>query len=289
MLTSGNIEFEPPQTKVFPLTRNVVAMISGDGSKMLTICQQAWADLQAKPQADVAGVVGIVTARFAALRRSEAEASMLTPLGLDLPKLLLGQKRGMDKELVASLLREVREYSFDSNLIITGTDGSGAHIYIVGDPGRAMCCDLMGFAAIGVGDWHAESQFMVAKYVSSWPFEKALRLLYLAKKRAETAPGVGTDTDLFIIGSPPAGAHTQVGVDVVQRLHEMYEAHMKTIETMGWLADTQMEDYVKQLEASTQEAQETATESGGKEPPEPGTIRGDPEKGESEDDGKDNP
>jgi len=281
MLTSGNIEFEPPQTKVFPLTKNAVAMISGDGNKMLTICQQVWTDLQQQPQADIAGVVGIVTARFAALRRAEAEATILTPIGLDLPKLLVGQKRGMDRELVASLLREIRTYSLDSSLIITGTDNSGAHIYLVSDPGTSLCCDLVGFAAIGFGDWHAESQFMVAKYVSSWPFEKALRLLYLAKKRAETAPGVGTDTDLFIIGSPPGGFHTQVHVDIVKKLQEMYESHLETIQTMGWLADSAMEEYVKQLETSTQQAQEAASEAGGKEPPEPGTIRSDAQESKS--------
>ena len=82
--------------------------------------------------------------------------------------------------------------------IIVGADDSGSHIYkLFGN--APICCDLIGFAAIGSGSTHAESQFMLNGYSRVVPQEEALWLTYMAKRKAEVAPGVGKITDLFCI------------------------------------------------------------------------------------------
>src|SRR6185503_18005785 len=96
----------------------------------------------------------------------------------------------------------------DTGLIIAGIDGGGAHLY-AGQEGKFSCEDAVGFAAIGAGSWHAQSQFMFARYTRSMPAAKALYLVFAAKKRAETAPGVGPETDMFIIGPQP-GTYQEV-------------------------------------------------------------------------------
>jgi len=83
--------------------------------------------------------------------------------------------------------------------IIAGVDENGAHIFIINEDGEVTCQDRAGFAAIGIGVWHAESQFMFEKHSPSKPYPDTLFLTYVAKRRAEVAPGVGKDTDLCVI------------------------------------------------------------------------------------------
>src|SRR5262249_6028844 len=56
-----------------------------------------------------------------------------------------------------------------------------------------------GYWAIGAGFWPFISEFMSARYDNSWPWWKAMLLMYSAKQRAESASGVSSFTDMFII------------------------------------------------------------------------------------------
>jgi hypothetical protein len=68
------------------------------------------------------------------------------------------------------------------------------------DDGRVSCNDGIGFAAIGIGARHAESQIMLNKHSWNSPSVDSALLGYIAKKRSEVAPGVGEGTDVFTIG-----------------------------------------------------------------------------------------
>ncbi|MBI3635186.1 MAG: hypothetical protein HY216_03065 [Candidatus Rokubacteria bacterium] len=167
MLTVGDIEFEPPQTKVFPLAQHVVAMIAGDSAAMLDVARAAWTELQVSPRADVGAVANLCAQKFSELRRRRAEEEILAPIGLDIPTFLLRQ-REMSPTEASTLRRQLRKHSLNSRLIIGGVTAREAHIYEVGHPGRATCNDIVGFATSGYGSWHAESQFMFAKYTYKW-------------------------------------------------------------------------------------------------------------------------
>jgi hypothetical protein len=65
--------------------------------------------------------------------------------------------------------------------------------------GSVNCCDDVGFAAIGIGAWHAKSRLMQGGYINNMFFAPALAVLYAAKKAAEIAPGVGRATDIQIV------------------------------------------------------------------------------------------
>ena len=62
---------------------------------------------------------------------------------------------------------------------------------MLGNGARVACYDMIGFAAIGIGGWHAQSRFMFAKHTRRSPQPETLLLTYSAKKQAEVAPGVG--------------------------------------------------------------------------------------------------
>jgi len=106
----------------------------------------------------------------------------------------------MSSEYILKIKDELQKYNIDAEAIIAGIDQTGAHIYKIQYPGVVTSCDTECFAAIGIGEPHVNSQFMVARFGKNWPFEDSLLLAYTAKKRAQSNAGVGDATDLFFIG-----------------------------------------------------------------------------------------
>jgi hypothetical protein len=144
--------------------------------------------------------------------------------------------------------------------IITGVDYSGAHIYLV-ENATVTCQDFVGFAAIGAGYRHADSQLMFAGHTRGRPLPASLLLTYSAKRRSEVAPGVGEGTDMFIIG-PDLGVSYQIGEHVVKKLDEIYRDGQKRITKAGQLAETKVKKYVEEdLAADTTAQVQTATPS----------------------------
>jgi hypothetical protein len=231
-------------------------MISGNSSALLSIARDTWHDLQINPQTDSGVIAEVFARKFNEFRRREAEQLILAPLGLDIATFLRVQ-RDMAPAEVAAIREELQGHRLKSGAIIAGVDNGGAHIYVVRDPGRAVCNDIVGFAAIGYGQWHAESQFMFAQYVTGWEFERALRLIYLAKKRAEVPPGVGRETDLFFIGPHPS-PQTPIVPAVVNKLEEIYQQHVEYTKVVGDMGDQSVKEYMKSL---TQQASSVSTEA----------------------------
>jgi hypothetical protein len=96
-------------------------------------------------------------------------------------------------------------------------------LYLVDKKYDVSCHDDIGFLAIGIGSWHASSQLMQVRYSRGWQFGQAIALAYAAKKQAEIAPGVGPDTDLYIVHR---GGFRQVPEDIksaVRLSHEEFE------------------------------------------------------------------
>lgn len=87
----------------------------------------------------------------------------------------------------------------EAEAIVVGADEQNAHLYLVDKKYNVSCHDDIGFLAIGIGSWHANSQLMQVRYSREWQFAQAIALTYASKKQAEIAPGVGADTDLYMV------------------------------------------------------------------------------------------
>lgn len=226
MLTGGDVEFEPESTKIHPVTNSIVAMTAGDSSFQSEVILELQNVLvkRIKAYPEQWWVVRDVAYLYLQLRnevkRKLAEQAILAPLGLDSSSFLARQKEladGFIKQVTQELVRfEVPGVS----TIFAGVDPGGAHIYTVEDD-VVRCHDSVGFAAIGSGYWHADSQLMLAKHSCYSPVPDTLLLTYAAKRRAEVAPGVGNATDMFMIG-PLLGSFTPIGQDVLIQLGETY-------------------------------------------------------------------
>jgi 20S proteasome alpha/beta subunit len=195
-VTAGDIEFEPNQSKVFRFTNSILALTAGDSQLQTEVCNLTLRRIDAA--AVVEDVVRFYGEEIAGYKLRQAERTVLAPFGINMQEFLDRQK-DWSPEFRDDITLRIRSVKAGVATIITGVDRFGPHIYIVDGFGNVVCNDAVGFAAIGDGKWHAESQFMFARYVPRMPIHEALLLTYSAKKRAEVAPGVGKDTDVFIV------------------------------------------------------------------------------------------
>jgi hypothetical protein len=227
MITAGDVQFEPQQTKVWGLTASIAIMIAGDTSLQTEIIRGVQADVNQRIQAEpnnwwkVTDVADLYSRHYqkAVLRRSES--AILAPFGLDQASFLSKQQE-MAPDLVMALAKDL--INFDAprvETIITGIDDEGAHIVSV-ENGNWSLQDAVGFAAIGAGYWHANSQLMFAGHTRFRLFPETLLLTYSAKKRAEVAPGVGQVTDMFMIG-PAKGASSPVSEDLIRQVDAIHK------------------------------------------------------------------
>jgi hypothetical protein len=259
MLTAGDVEFEPAQAKMWAFSTAAWALISGDltiqGEILTGVDTEIKRRIAAQPSEwiPVKEIAELYCKRYRELLRRRAEAAILHPIGLDLPTFLATQG-DLSQNVVADLVEKLTTYDFDSQLatIFIGNDHSGpdeklvyVHLYTTeGD--KLSDYSQVGFAAIGIGKVHAESQFMFSGHWPSKPFHETLLLAYTAKKRAEVAPGVGKDTDMVVIG-PGLGQTLKVEDRHLAGLEKIYQKNQSTNTKATNIALAETQQFVEKV------------------------------------------
>jgi hypothetical protein len=272
MLTAGDVQFEPRQSKIVALTTSIAALTAGDSSMQAEIFQLLRADIAARIQAEpdnwwtIREVAELYSKYCSQMRLRRAESAILAPLGLSADSYLRLQQQ-LAPTLVQQIATELINFAAPTvAVIITGVDETGAHIYVASNA-TVTCHDTVGFAAVGAGSWHADSQLMFAGHTRARPMPETLLLTYSAKKRAEVAPGVGTGTDMFMIG-PTLGSYLSVGEHVLEELETIYQTTQETIRSAEQDAEIMVNVYVKELTAaSTPKDQIVSPEDDGRDAP----------------------
>lgn len=241
MITSGDIEFEPDGArKLLWFTPSMVVLWAGDAAFQAEVLQQVHRVIGRRVAErpddwwNVADVVAEYVTAWRAAKTKRAENDVLGPIGLTIERLQSGD-HGFSDEVVVQILHALSDYRMPTErggspvteTIIAGVDRSGgngeviAHLYRLWDD-QFSCEDAIGFAAIGSGAWHANSQLMLAKYDSTKTFAEALWRTYVAKRRAEVAPGVGDKgTNMFSMG-PGLGFHADIQQAWIEELASRY-------------------------------------------------------------------
>jgi len=230
LLTTGDIQFAPPQTKIVRLTQSIAAMFAGDTALCHDLAMRVREDVLHDEQP------GSLTVRECAERFRDhyqrmflerASNHVLAPLGLD-HESFLSRQRDLDPALVSQLTAELWRFEPTPEgvqAIFTGLDNSGAHLYMV-NGSTVDLYDAVGFVAIGTGARHAQSQLMFVEHTSTVSFHRTLLQVYWAKKRAEVAPGVGDKTDMFVIG-PELNSYLPMPENSLLRIAQVYETARK--------------------------------------------------------------
>ncbi len=201
MITGGDIEYEPDKPKLYRLdtTDKIVTLIAGDVSAQSSIGQAASLVVVTQGITDIKSAAQAVANAYADYRRTTAERKYLYPLGLTLNDFAI--KSGtMSATLVSDIRNQLEHHEIGCEIIVAGVEPSGAaHLYLVVEPGIALCQDITGFVTIGSGGAQAASEFMFHRHHPDAEPWETLILSYTAKRRAEAAPGVGKHTDIAML------------------------------------------------------------------------------------------
>lgn len=284
MVTAGDIQFEPQQPKIFDITSSIVIMTAGDSAMQAEILQGVRRDVSMQIAAEPKKWVDL---RFAAetyakhyneVRSKKAESYVLAPLGLTMDAFISRQGQ-MSDTFIRQLASELYNFSAPHvEAIITGVDSTGAHIYVANDA-DISCRDKVGFASIGIGSGHADSQFMFAGHSRNKPYPITVLQTFAAKKRAEVAPGVGEATDMFLIGGAP-GTYRAMPDLMLEILEKIYkEVRAETQKAVEKSEGTINEIFKAIAQASTtpSEEQDTPEDGGaGETPSDTKEVRGIP-------------
>lgn len=261
MLTAGDIEFEPTLPKIYPITSSIVAMLAGDSPTQAEVLHEVDREikklLEEKPDRwlDVKEVAELYATCYKRRRSREAETAILAPLYLD-ANTFISRQREMDPSFIREIATELYNYRPpDTAAIITGLDTTGGHVFVVVN-GSIDCNDHVGFASIGVGSGHANSQFMFAGYTLGRSYPETLMLTYASKKRSEAAPGVGEATDMFIIGTT-LGSFKRIPASLIDRLEKTYQTMRDEIRTSRDKSEGEIREWfnevIRKAEAQQQE------------------------------------
>jgi len=250
MLSAVDIQFEPPQTKIYQFLPSVIGLVAGDPYAQMAICESTAAHIRYSrtPFTTVEQVALVYAEKFSKYRRERAETKILKPQGLDANS-LMDRQQDFRREVVADLMHRMEESRIEVEAIIAGLDPDGtAHILVVNDPGYIDCADAVAFASIGAGKQHADSQFMMARHTRNVPWQGALFSTYVAKKRAEVAPTVGmTHTDLFFVGLNGYQAISDSIHDVIRSSWETLEFSIAAdTEAANNRVDNFLDQYLRQ-------------------------------------------
>jgi len=272
MLTAGDIQFEPPTSKMTLLTSSIALMASGDSSfhvEVMTNVNRVMQDrIKAEPNNwwTVDDVVDLYVRFRNSAKRRRAEASILAPLGLDSQSFLASQN-SLESQMVERITVDLINYEVPNvEVIVAGVDqdsqGVHPHIYSIYD-GAIRCDDIVGFAAIGSGSRHAETQFMLAGHGWNAELPPTLMLTYSAKKNSESAPGVGRQTDMLVIG-PNLGQSIFLAQPAMGKLDAEYRKAKVREQGAQKRANDEIKRYVEELgkEAAVPQDQPPKAESG---------------------------
>lgn len=191
-------EFEHETPKLKCLNERCLAVSAGDALLPTELFEEVEKEIKGKSPLSIADIVEQVKNQYSILRRKMVEEEHLKCRGLTV-KSFYETMSSLPPQIAIPLDSKIEDYKLDLNILISGLDTKGAHIFEIANPGVSRCFDSIGYSAIGSGYPHAIQSFISNNYNGSKSLDMALFLTYEAKKRAENAPGVGTNTEMWLI------------------------------------------------------------------------------------------
>jgi len=260
MISTADSSFEPEgmTKKIFAVAPNINAMNAGDTSIQSEIMEAMQARYNAaKPQTpDVRFTVKLMVDSYLdcynQAKKKRINDSILARWNLDLDS-FLARQNGFSEIFIREIMGQIEQFHLpETETIITGIDTSTGqiepHIYTIRKSAyyeSIDCCDSIGYAAVGVGARHVDSQFMLAKFSRHFPLPKVLFLAYLAKRRSEVALGVGKQTDFFLIG-PTLVVNTSLAKIIdYKKLEKLYDKIITAEKEQTEAAFNEIQDYFK--------------------------------------------
>lgn len=221
---SGLTEFEHGIPKVEGVSDRVVGLIAGDalrGAELIRRLRIAVPDTSPLVE-KVASAAGDV---YAELRREQLESDLFTPRGVSMRDFYAGLQQQWMPNIALAIDERVQDFDYGVELMIAGVDSAGAHLYMVTNPGgNYRDYRKIGFAATGSGGIHAIQSIIGFGHDPTCTLHETLFRVYVSKRRAEVAPGVGRDTDLTVIRAED-GCRINLDEEALEALEKLRVEH----------------------------------------------------------------
>jgi hypothetical protein len=255
------IEYEPYQFKGRMLGSRAIVLVADT----IAIHSEVLAIIAPEVEKNPAMAIKAIADRYGQLLRDHKAKRSVTLALIPWPydtDTFVAEQHKLDPNLVASVENKAQVAWQDMavSAIVAGFDGPAPHLYVIDTNGMTTCYDAIGFAAIGSGSPHAKAQFMLRNFTNSWGYYPSLYLTYLAKKSAEIAPGVGTNTDMFVLTESHWTQLYPDAVGLLERTHSEYQRKRALLEqaTIQKYQDRDVVRLTEAAEAITASAVESA-------------------------------
>lgn len=222
-----NLEFETEEQKIEKLLPSCVALTSGSSSAAAEVLRATRQTLVNVKQPSIEDVAAQTKNQYTLIRALKIEETIIIPsLGSDfmdqrqkgktLPEYL--QVQGpMYQQLVAV----ANQFNLQLDVIIAGVDKSGSHIFVITHPGTSFSVEKLGYGSVGGGGMHASISLSLSAQTSRRGLFETLYSVYDAKRAAEVAPGVGSETDIAIVDANGIWECTPPIFDALARAHSI--------------------------------------------------------------------
>ncbi len=225
-LPPTSLEFETVEQKIEVLAPSCIALASGNTAPATEILDNTRKKLRGNQSPYVDQVLEIVRTEYVSKRMAKFDETTITAsLGADYAGFL--QKGGTlpnylqsQPQIYQQLVLLAQQFNLGVDIIIAGVDNSGAHISVVTHPGTTYSLDKLGYGAIGTGGLHATIHLALSGQTSRKAFLKTLYDVYVSKKIAEVAPGVGPSTDLAVVEPKGVWHCTEPVMEMLDKLYK---------------------------------------------------------------------
>jgi hypothetical protein len=243
MLTIWDSKFEPHKTKVAFFGTKALAMISGDYALHSEAVDSLQKTLPASPNKSPENIALLYGRKIQEIKLRRAENLYLAPLGMNSDS-FLAQQGDMSENFIDKITRQMQNYDGDEvEALIVASDDQSVSIYGVDTKGTVTLYNDVGFAAIGIGGWHARSRLMQMGYHNSLTLAPALAGIFAAKRAAEIAPGVGDKTDLRLMTKE---GHFPLWEGVDKKLYDLYNNFKITVDALTVDSVQQLQNFIDQ-------------------------------------------
>jgi len=255
MITTEDIEFQPPQSKILRISNAIAFMTAGDSNIQTQLYSKTAKVVGEKIEANpkkwvtIEETANIYKDFFFDFKNRLAKDMILSPYMLD-QETFVERQRMMSREFIDRIAYNLETFRTEPiGAIIAGIDETGPHIYTIRN-GEISCDDGIGFTSIGIGSNHALSHLMLSGYTRDTILPKAFLTIHQAKKKAEVSPGVGEKTDMFLVG-PQLGSlfvsNPKYEPETLKQLDRFYMGYTKGIENLNKRYLGKMEEHLKTL------------------------------------------
>lgn len=215
------VEFEHGIPKLEEICPSCIVLTSGDALAHADLCRVVRGRISGISRPKTTVITEEIRKGYVAQRLKKIEERFLASRGWTLKDFYETHVRAMPPDLVVTIDNQIASYDYGLQIIIAGADPDEAHIYGIRHPGEVDCYDSLGYHAIGIGSMHAISSLIANGCLPTANIKMAVYLTYEAKKNAESAPGVGQDTDMAIVRE---GSYQIIDSDQISLLEKIYDS-----------------------------------------------------------------